>query len=78
MKGIFKFVLGLHAWGFAIWFIQWYIRGHFSKYFIFFWLNTIISITMGYNFRKEMEQEEKNRNVPGWVIYEQKRQNSTF
>lgn len=27
-----------------VWFIQWYFKGHFGKYAIFFWLYTIISI----------------------------------
>jgi hypothetical protein len=44
MKAIWNLVSSFVVIALAIWFVQWYVKGHFGKYFIFFWLNTILSI----------------------------------
>lgn len=54
MKAIWNIFSSFIVIALTIWFVQWYIKGHFGKYFIFFWLWTIISIVMylsnpGYN-----------------------------
>jgi hypothetical protein len=64
MRGIFKFLEGVIVFYLAYVFIKWYIKGHFSKYFIFFWLNTIIAIIMFvYN-----KQYEADRYQNGWMV----------
>ena len=54
MKAIWNLISSFIVIALFVWFIQWYIKGHFGKYFIFFWLNTIIALIMylsnpGYN-----------------------------
>ena len=54
MKGLFKLIEGIIVFALFFAFIRWYIKGHFGKYFIFFWLNTVVAIIMylsnpGYN-----------------------------
>ncbi len=58
---IFRFLEGVVLFYLAFVFIKWYIKGHFGKYFIFFWLNTIISIIMYFNQQKQIEQEYDHR-----------------
>jgi hypothetical protein len=41
--------------------LKWYIKGHFGKYFILFWLNTIIAFAMYFNQQKRIEQEYDHR-----------------
>jgi len=54
MAGIWKVLNSIIVIALAVWFVKWYVKGHFGKYFIFFWVNTIIAIIMylsnpGYN-----------------------------
>ena len=54
MKAIWNLVSSFIVITLTIWFVQWYVKGHFGKYFIFFWLNTVVAIIMylsnpGYN-----------------------------
>jgi hypothetical protein len=44
IRSILNFIGSIALVSLFIWFIQWYIKGHFGKYAIFFWLYTIISI----------------------------------
>lgn len=44
MKAIWNLVSSFIVIALAIWFVQWYVKGHFGKYFILFWLNTILAI----------------------------------
>jgi hypothetical protein len=44
MKGIWNLVSSFIIISLTIWFVKWYIKGHFGKYFILFWLNTILAI----------------------------------
>lgn len=41
-------------------FIRWYFKDHFGKYFIFFWLNTIVAIVMYIN-QKSNDTPHNNR-----------------
>ena len=49
MKKLGELLSGLFMFYLAYIFVVWYVKGHFGKYFIFFWLNTILSIGMYYN-----------------------------
>jgi hypothetical protein len=71
MKAIWNFISSFIVIALFVWFIQWYIKGHFGKYFIFFWLNTIIALIMyltnpGYN-----ENWPQHDNRTGAEVWEQ-------
>ena len=44
MKAIWKILSNFFIIALTIAFVRWYVKGHFGKYFLFFWLNTIIAI----------------------------------
>jgi hypothetical protein len=58
---IFRFLEGVVLFYLAFIFIKWYVKGHFGKYFIFFWLNTIIAFVMYFNHQQQIEEEYDNR-----------------
>ena len=64
MKGIFKFLEGVIVFYLAFAFIKWYVSGHFGRYFIFFWLNTIIALIMFFYSRETAAERYPN----GWMI----------
>ena len=52
----------------AIAFVRWYVKGHFGKYFILFWLNTILAIVINlYNKSNETPYDHRT----GAEIWEQ-------
>lgn len=55
IANFFKFISGIYLFYLFYLFIKWYIGGHFKKYFIFFWLNTILSIYMYYDNKHKRE-----------------------
>ena len=67
MKGIFKLIQSVIVVTLAVWFIQWYVKGHFGKYAILFWLNTILSVGMYYNSKANKPKEDT---TPGYVYWE--------
>ncbi len=58
---IFRFLEGVVLFYLAFVFIKWYVKGHFGKYFIFFWLNIIIAFVMYFNHQQQIEEEYDNR-----------------
>ena len=67
MKAIFNFISSLFIVALTIWFVQWYVKGHFGKYAILFWLNTILAIGMYYNAKANQPKEDT---TPGYVYWE--------
>jgi hypothetical protein len=67
MRAIWNFISAFTVIALAVWFIQWYIKGHFGKHFIFFWLWTIISISLHYY---EKSNKPKEDTTPGYVYWE--------
>ena len=67
MKAIFNFISSLYTIVLAVWFVQWYVKGHFGKYAILFWLNTILVIGMYYNAKANKPKEDT---TPGYVYWE--------
>jgi hypothetical protein len=61
MKAIFNFISSIIVFTLAFVFLKWYIKGHFGKYFIFFWLNTIIAFATYFNHKNQIEQEYDHR-----------------
>ena len=53
-------------------FLRWYIKGHFGRYFILFWVWTILSMTLFINAKSK---QEKYDNTPGYVYWERNLQN---
>ena len=51
MKKLGELLGGLIIFYLAYVFLVWYIKGHFGKYFIFFWLNTILAFGMYYDHK---------------------------
>ena len=54
LKSFWKMLNSIIIIALAVWFVQWYVKGHFGKYFIFFWATTILALVMylsspGYN-----------------------------
>jgi hypothetical protein len=58
---ILRFLEGVALLGLAFVFLRWYVKGHFGKYFILFWLNTILSFIMYFNHQNQIEQEYDHR-----------------
>ena len=67
MKEILKFISSLFTIVLAIWFVKWYTKGHFGKYAMFFWLNTIVACCIYFN---EKANQPKEDNTPGYVYWE--------
>ena len=74
LKSLFKVIQGIFLFYLAYIFIKWYVKGHFGKYFIFFWLYTILSIVMYINHQNKIEEEYDHRT--GSEIWEENRRNS--
>lgn len=72
MKGLFNFISGIIVFALAFAFLKWYIKGHFGKYFIFFWLNTLLSIYMKYDHDRNVPKEDT---TPGYVYFERNMNN---
>ena len=49
LENLFNLFKGLALMYLAFVFLAWYIKGHFGKYFIFFWINTSVSFGIYYN-----------------------------
>lgn len=67
MKAIWNFISSVMILALAYAFIRWYVKGHFGKYFILFWLNTIMAFAM--YFHDKATQPEYDP-TPGYVYWE--------
>ncbi len=74
LKSLFKVIQGFFLFYLAYIFIKWNVKGHFGKYFILFWLNTIMSIIMYVNHQNKIEEEYDHRT--GAEVWEENRRNS--
>ena len=72
MKALFNLVQGIIIFTLTFVFLRWYIKGHFGKYFIFFWINTIISCYIYYDTKTNQPIED---NTPGYVYFERNMNN---
>lgn len=52
--------------GLAFVFVRWYIKGHFGKWAIFFWLNTILSISMFYYRKSNIPPPDTRTGAEVW------------
>jgi hypothetical protein len=44
LLGLFKLIEGIILFYLVFLFLKWYIKGHFGKYFILFWMYTLAVI----------------------------------
>lgn len=49
LRILWKIFSSFMIFGLLFWFIQWYVKGHFGKYVIFFWVYTILTIVLYMN-----------------------------
>lgn len=68
MKAIWNILSSIIVVALTIWFIKWYVKGHFGKYFILFWLNTILAISMFINHKNNIPPYDP---TPGYVYWNQ-------
>lgn len=59
--GLFKLLEGVMLFALAFYFLRWYIKGHFGKYFILFWAYSILCICMYFNHQQKMKDERDPR-----------------
>ena len=73
MRFLLRFISTISILALTYVFLRWYIKGHFGKYFIFFWLWTFLSIGM-YVYQKNNRPKEDT--TPGYVYWERNMRNS--
>jgi len=61
MKGFWELLNKIIIIALTVAFIRWYFKGHFGKYFILFWLFTIVSIIIMVNHKKPSDLPHDNR-----------------
>ena len=66
MKGLFKLIEGIIVFALFFAFIRWYIKGHFGKYFILFWLNTFISLIIYTHHKTHQEPYDRRTGAQVW------------
>jgi hypothetical protein len=71
MKTIWNLFSSFVIVGLTIWFIKWYVKGHFGKYAIFFWLYTIIVIVIFLNNPGYNPNWPQHDNRTGSEVWEQ-------
>lgn len=52
--------------GLAFVFVRWYIKGHFGKWAILFWLNTILAISMFLNHKQNKPEYDSRTGAEVW------------
>jgi hypothetical protein len=73
LKSLFKALQSFFLFYFAYIFLKWYVKGHFGKYFIFFWLNTIMAFVIYFNRQSKIEEYDHRT---GAEIWDENRRNS--
>jgi hypothetical protein len=71
MKTIWNFISGFIVIWLTYVFLRWYIKGHFGKYAIFFWIYTIFSIIMFINRPDHNPNWPQRDNRTGAELWEQ-------
>lgn len=72
LKAIFQLIKSFFLFYLAYIFLKCYIKGHFGKYFILFWLNTIFSIILFISTKRTDPEEERINNMKGAEYWEEK------
>ena len=72
LKAIFQLIKSIFLFYLAYIFLKWYVKGHFGKYFIFFWLYTILSIILFLASKSTDPEQERIYNMTGAEYWEEK------
>lgn len=67
LKSLWKIFEAFIVFALLFVFLRWYIRGHFGKWALFFWIWTIVSIIM---FVRQKNRIPEHDNTPGYVYWE--------
>ncbi len=73
MRGLWNIISTLSILMLTYVFLRWYIKGHFGKYFILFWLWTSLSI---FTYIHHKNNRPKEDTTPGYVYWERNMRNS--
>ncbi len=55
--GLLKLLEGLMLFYLVFWLLGWYIKGHFGKYFIFFWIFSALCVFVYFNHQQQLKDE---------------------
>ena len=55
LSGLFKLIEGIILFYLMFVFLKWYIKGHFGKYFILFWICTIAVVFHHHQYQTHSE-----------------------
>jgi hypothetical protein len=71
MKKVINFISGMFLFYIFFLAIKWYIKGHFGKQFIFFWLFTLFSMFSLLHLHKQQEKNDiKYDNRSGYEMWQ--------
>jgi len=75
MRALLHFISGLYLIYLFYLFMVWYIKGHFRKYFIFFWAFTIFMTWYYFDQQKKMQIRYNSDTKSGSEIWAEKMKN---
>ena len=67
LLGLVKLIEGIVLFYLVFVFLKWYIKGHFEKYFILFWICTIVVIFHQYQYQTYSEYDPRS----GYEIFKE-------
>ena len=73
MRAFLNFLSGLFLFYLVYVALKWYIKGHFGKHFIFFWLYSFFAIFMYFKHQQQIKSEYDPRS--GQEIWEENMKN---
>jgi hypothetical protein len=66
MSGFLKIINSIIILALTYAFIRWYVKGHFGKYFILFWANTIIAFIMFTHHKNNVPEYDHRTGAEVW------------
>jgi hypothetical protein len=66
LRTIFNFISSIAIFALAFAFLRWYIKGHFGKWAIFFWLYTTFTIIIYINNKNRVVEEDRRTGAEVW------------
>lgn len=74
LSALIKVIEGLAIFAIVFWFMKWYIKGHFGKHALFFWIWSISVLVMAIhdNNRRNREQMEYEKMGTGAEIWKER------
>lgn len=75
LESLFNLFKGLAIMYMAIIFLAWYIKGHFGKYFLFFWISSFICVYQSLEHDRKMKERDIYKNMTGAEVWEANQRN---